>query len=739
MLGRIGDLCYRRRRLVLAAWLVGVAVLVVAAQGVGGTTASSFEVPGTESQAAFDVLQAQFPERSGDTADIVFRARRGVDDPGVRARMQRLFAAVRRVDHVLEVISPYGPGPRAVAPGGTTAFATIQFDARTTALRESGVVDKLLVLRERADSRLVRVELGGRVIQFAEVEGPGGRGERIGFLVAVIVLLVSFGSIVAVGLPIVTALFALGGALSMLALLANVIDMSDFGPRLAALIGIGVGIDYALLIVTRYRHGLHAGLDPHRAVTSAMSTAGRAVLFAGMTVVLSLCGMVVMGIPIVQAMAVGAGLAVVTVVAASLTLVPAVLGFAGHSIDRLRIPGLHRDETAHRVSGWFRWSRLVQRRPLPFALLGLTLLLALATPVLSLRLGSSDAGADPTTTTSRRAYDLISASFGPGFNGPLLLTVTLPADDGPAALEQLSGAVHATHGVAAVAPALVNDAGDTAVVTVYPTTAPQDDKTLDLINRLRENVIPNATRGTGLDVKLGGITAVFEDLGVVVTDRLPIFIAVVLGLSFLLLMMVFRSVVIPLKAAVMNLLSIGAAYGVVVAVFQWGWAKDLIGVDQTGPIQSFIPMLLFAVLFGLSMDYEVFLLTRIREEYLRTGDNGLAVADGLAATARVITAAAAIMVAVFGSAVLGEDRTTKLFGLGLAAAIFLDATIVRTLLVPATMELLGNANWWMPRWLDRILPRITVEIEDATDRRALAEELDDALGAPVAPVPGGGS
>lgn len=728
MLGRIGGFCYRRRRLVVGGWTVALIVLVLAANAFGGETASVFSVPGTESQRAFDLLAARFPERSGDTADIVFRSPRGVDDPRVRTHMKDLFARVESVEHVLGITSPYRPDPRPVSADGTTAFATIQFDTRAGQLRQDGTVEDLLALRDDADSRLVQVELGGRVIQFAEIEGPGGRGEAIGLLVAIAVLLVSFGSIVAMGLPILTAAFSLGAALSLLALSATVLDLSDFAPRLATLIGLGVGIDYALLIVTRYRQGLHSGLDPERAVISAMNTAGRAVMFAGFTVVVSLSGMLVMGVPIVQTMAIGAGLAVLTVMTAALTLVPAMLGFTGRAIDRLTIPGLHRDETAHRVSWWFRWSRLVQRRPWTFAISGLTILVVLALPVLSLRLGSSDAGADPTTTTSRRAYDLVSNSFGPGFNGPLLLAVRLPSGSEPAELDPLVSTLQTSDGVFVVAPPLMSDAGDAAIVTVFPTTSPQNTRTLELINHLRDDVIPTATRGTGITVYVGGITAVFDDLGVALADRLPLFIAVVLGLSFLLLMMVFRSVLIPLKAALVNLLSIGAAYGVIVAVFQWGWAKDLVGIDQSGPIQSFIPMLLFAVLFGLSMDYEVFLLSRVREEYVRTGDNGLAVADGLAATARVITAAAAIMVAVFGSAVLGADRTTKLFGLGLATAIFLDATVVRTLLVPATMELLGKANWWLPRWLDRLLPRISIEAEGATDRAVLADEIAQLAG-----------
>lgn len=737
MLGRIGRTCYRYRWLTVILWTIALIGLVLSSRAVGGETASVFSVPGTESQRAFDLLAERFPDRAGDTADIVFRSSRGVDDAEVRAHLERFFERVESVDHVVGVRSPYGPAPQPISENGKIAYATIQFDERAGQLRQDGVVDELLDLREQTDSELVQVELGGRVIQFAEIEGPGGRGERIGLLVAVVVLLISFGSVVAMGLPILSAIFSLGVALSLLSLSTLVLDLSDFAPRLATLIGLGVGIDYALLIVTRYRQGLHAGLDPERATTSAMNTAGRAVIFAGFTVVVSLGGMLVMGVPIVQTMAIGAAVAVLTVMAATITLMPALLGFAGRAVDRFRIPALHRDETAHRGGAWFRWSRLVQRKPLPFALLGLTILVVLALPMISLRLGSSDAGADPTTKTARRAYDLLSAGFGPGFNGPLLLALELPAGTEASDLEPVVSRVQQVEGVFVVAPPALNADGDAAVVTVIPTTSPQDVRTLELIQHLRGEILPDATQGTGISVYVGGITAVFDDLGTTLTDRLPVFIAVVLGLSFLLLMLVFRSILIPLKAVFVNLLSIGAAYGVIVAIFQWGWASGLVGIDKPGPIQSFIPMLLFAVLFGLSMDYEVFLLSRIREEYLRTGDNSLAVADGLAATARVITAAAAIMVAVFGSAVFGEDRTTKLFGVGLATAILLDATVVRTLLVPALMELLGDRNWWMPRWLDRILPKISVEAEDDTDRDVLDDELIENLGA-YAFVPGHG-
>jgi RND superfamily putative drug exporter len=486
------------------------------------------------------------------------------------------------------------------------------------------------------------------------------------------------------------------------------------------MIGIGVGIDYALFIVARYRQGIHADLDPHSAVVKAVSTSGKAVFFAGCTVIISLAGMYLIGIEFVSGLATGAILAVAMTIATSLTLLPAVLGFVGKNIDRLHVPFVSRSD--HQRDGfWYRWSRHIQRHPLPSAALGLAILLVMAAPVFAMQLGSSDASTRPTSDTTRRAYDLLAQGFGPGFNGPLLLAIEIPPGADDAVLTKIHDGVAQTPGVAFAGPAQFNPQHDTAVMQVFPTTSPQDDKSVDLIHQLRNETLPAATTGTGVVAHVGGITAAFDDVSTLLQQRLPYFIALVLLLSFLLLMVVFRSIVVPLKAVVMNLLSIGAAYGVLVAVFQKGYGADFFGVGK-GPIESFLPMMLFAILFGLSMDYEVFLLSRMKEEYERTHDNGTAVADGLSSTARVITAAALIMVVVFGSFVFGDERVIKEFGLGLAVAIFVDATVVRMLLVPATMELLGDANWWLPRWLDRILPNVHIEGEPDLDH-----ELDELL------------
>ncbi|HEX4867568.1 MAG TPA: MMPL family transporter [Acidimicrobiales bacterium] len=738
VLERLARWSTRRRRLVLAGWVITLVAVGGLAAVAGGESANNFELPGSESQKVLDLLEERFPARAGDAAQLVFRADQGVTDPEVRAAMEALFAEIAAVEHVSGVESPYEPGVQAVSPEGTIAFASVQFDAVGPDVPRQRVRD-VMALAATANGPGLQVELGGSLVSFADSDGPGGT-EGIGLLAAIVVLLVTFGSVIAMGLPVLTALFGLGIGLSLVALGAHVIDVPQFAPQLATMIGLGVGIDYALFIVTRYRQGLHAGAEPDDAIAAAIDTSGRAVLFAGTTVVISLLGMFLMGLTFVRGLAVAAVVAVLLVMVASLSLLPAVLGFAGHGIDRFHIPGLRRDESAHRGSRWFRWSRFVQRRPWPLFLAGLTVLLVLAAPVLSIRLGSSDTGNDPTSKTTRRAYDLLTDGFGPGFNGPLLLGAELAVAGDTAALDRIRAAVTDVDGVAAVSAPRLNPAGDAAVMTVFPSTSPQDERTEALVHRLRDEVLPDAVADTGVEVKVGGITAIFIDVGETLAARLPLFIGTVIVLSCLLLMAVFRSVVVPVKAAIMNLLSIGAAYGVIVAVFQWGWGKDLFGVAKTGPIESFVPMMLFAVLFGLSMDYEVFLMSRIREEWDRTGDNALAVADGLAATARVITAAAAIMVAVFLSFVLGDERIVKLFGLGLASAILIDATIVRMVLVPSVMELIGPANWWLPRWLDRRLPHLAVDVSDPIVRAILDDEGATASGARTAadPISGNG-
>jgi RND superfamily putative drug exporter len=711
MLERLARSTYTHRWRTLVIWIVALVAIVFLGAKAGGDYSNNFSLPGAESQKAFDLLKARFPARSGDTADIVFKADAGVTDPSIKAKVEGLLAQVARLPHVDAVASPYSDqGARQISRDGTIAFAEVQFDVRAGDVPKA-LVDRLEALGDSLKRPGFTIEYGGSVISQAEFEPPGG-AEFVGIVAAMIILLITFGSLLAMGLPIMTALFGIGIGLSLLLLFANFLNVPNFTPQVAAMIGIGVGIDYALFIVTRYRQGLGEGLDPEAATVKAMVTAGRAVIFAGTVVVISLLGILLMGFSFVQGIAVGGATAVFVTMLASVTLLPAVLGFVGRNIDKLGIHRRRSAERGHRAGFWYRWSRFIQRRPWTAGLAGLALLALLTVPFFSMRLGAADAGNDPTSLTTRRAYDLVSRGFGPGFNGPLLLTAELRGREDLAALQRLDQRLQQTPGVVAVSPVVPSPKGNAAIITIYPATSPQDAATSDLVHALRDRIIPETMRGTGVNVLVGGITAVFVDFAAKIGQRLPILIGVVIALSFLLLMAVFRSILVPVKAAVMNLLSIGAAYGVIVAVFQWGWLKGVVGVGKTGPIESWIPMMMFTILFGLSMDYEIFLLSRIREEYLRSRDNAASVADGVASTGRVITAAAAIMIAVFLSFVLGFDlRQLKEIGLGLAVAVLIDATLVRMVLVPATMELIGDANWWLPQWLNRVLPRLSVERE----------------------------
>jgi RND superfamily putative drug exporter len=622
-----------------------------------------------------------------------------------------LLAEARRAPHVLGVTSPYSRATAyQISRDGTIAYADVELDDRASVIPMS-VGRDFIHLADKYDSDAVTVEAGGPVVEFAEQE-QGSASEMIGILAAIIILIVAFGSLLAMGLPIVTALFGILIGLSIVVLLGHVVKVPSFAAQVAAMIGIGVGIDYALFIVTRFRTALSHGKEPEDAVEEALGTAGRAVLFAGTVVVIALLSLITMRFIVVRGVALSGASVVLITMAAAVTLLPALLGFAGRGIDRFHVPFLHHaaDARSARRSFWFAWSRFVQRRPLPIFLVGLVIVSALAVPLLKMRVGTADAGNTPTERTSRRAYDDLAKGFGPGFNAPLLVVVdTSKRGSDHGTVEALRAAIRHTEGVAFASAPRYNPADDTAIITVFPTTAPQDPGTDDIVLRLRHHTIPGLLRDTDVVASVGGLTASFVDFGDQISARLPIFIGVVIVLSFILLTVVFRSILVALKAAIMNLLSIGAAYGVMVAIFEWGWGANLIGVGRSGPIEAWVPMMMFAVLFGLSMDYEVFMLSRIREEYVHTHDNGLAVADGLASTARVITAAAAIMIAVFLSFVLGSERVLKMVGIGLATAIFVDATLVRLVLVPSTMELLGDRNWWLPKWLDRILPELHLE------------------------------
>ncbi len=710
MLRRLVTWSYDRRRRVVVLWIAALVAALVLAGVAGGDNEVDFTVPGSDSAEAVELLQERFPRFAGGTVDVVYTAADGVADPDTAARIDALAGDIAGVDHVLA--AERGP----ISADGSTGMVQVRFDVAAERLPAESV-ERVMDLAGEAEGDGLRIELGGYPIE--QVEQSEAGSESVGLLAALLILIVAFGSALAAGLPLVIAGFGLGVALGGVWLMANVLDVPDFGVQLATMIGIGVGIDYALFIVTRYRSALAEGHPPRPAVVIAGSIAGRAVVFAGSTVVISIFGLVLMGRDYLWGVALATSLAVSVVVLASVTILPALLGFAGHSIDRLRLPWFRPDVDRRRTLAW-RWSRVMQRRPLAAGLGALAVLLVLAAPATDLRFGMPDAGNGPRDLTSRRAYDLVSEGFGPGANGPLLVAVDLrsaaTAGDAEAAaptVDRIAGDLQATDGVAAVLPPVLNDAGDAAVLTVVPTTGPQEEATESLVHTLRDRVLPGAVAGTGAEASVGGTTATFIDDSEDTASRLPLFIGGVVVLSFLLLMSVFRSLAVALKAAVMNLLSIGAAYGVMALAAGGGWVGDLAGIEDATPVPAWLPMIMFAVLFGLSMDYEVFLLSRVREEYVRTRDNRRAVADGLASTARVITAAAAIMVTVFGAFVMEDAVFLKLAGIGLATAVFVDATVVRMVLVPATMELLGDRNWWLPRWLDRLLPHVDVDGEPA--------------------------
>jgi RND superfamily putative drug exporter len=705
-LERWARLVHRRRGTIIGLWIVGLVLLVFTMIQFGGKFSTNFTLPGSESQKAGDLLKERYPARAAGTADLVFQAPGGVQSEQAKAEINKVIDQVKASKEVSEVESPFD-NEGYISQDGTIARAVIRFDKELEDIKVSSakaIMDITDAANKDKDNPGVRVETGGDAIQFNEQ--PAFGSEALGMLAAVVILIIAFGSVVAMGLPIISALFGLGSGVAIITVLARWIGFPDFSGQFAAMIGIGVGIDYSLLVVTRFREGIHANDTVEGALVLAITTAGKSVIFAGLVVALAFLGLFVMGIPAIAMLGTAGGVVVLMSVIVALTVTPAALSLAGHRIDSWKVPFLHQTEGVDESSMWYRLSRRIQRSPLPFAIVSASILIALALPILKMDLGFTDAGNGKTTLHSRRAYDMLAKGFGPGFNGPILAVVDL-AHGGKDSLDRADEVLGKAPGVAQVGPPFLNQAGDTAILTIYPTTKPQGDETTATVKRLRSQVVPQL-ENTGAQYYLTGQTAGNVDAATQIQARMPLLFTGVIGLSFLLLTAVFRSVVIAVKAAIMNLLSIGAAYGVVVAIFQLGWGGGLIGVDK-GPVEVFLPMMMFAILFGLSMDYEVFLISRIREEYLKTGDTPTAVANGLTATARVITEAAAIMVTVFLAFVLGPDRIIKEFGIGLSTAIFVDATIVRVFLVPSTMELLRDLNWWMPKWLDRLLPNINVE------------------------------
>jgi RND superfamily putative drug exporter len=717
LLARIARWSVGHRLVVLAGWVVLLAGVTAATTGLGGAQYSNnFSLQGTESQRATDLLQREFPDQAGDVDQIVFRAKAGdVTDRAVRERVEPMLAEVSKLPHVSDVVSPYGAaGAEAVSRDGRIGFATVSFDEDASELPTSAI-DRVISTAGEARSDGLQVELGGAAIEQAQ-EPNLGFATAVGLAAAILILLITFGSFVTMGLPIVTALLGLGTGVGVIAIGTRLIDMPDFSTELAVMIGLGVGIDYALFIVTRFRENYRNGHGVDDAVVAAMDTAGRAVLFAGTTVIIALLGMFALGVSFLYGLAVAASLGVLLTMLAALTILPVLLSRFGERIGRLRrARATATAEPADARTGfWPRWAALIQRHPWGAGIAGLGIMLVLSAPALSLNLGSSDAGNGSEELTTRKAYDLLAEGFGEGFNGPLQLVATLPEPNDQTALRSIAATATETNGVASVSPPRLSPDGRTATFSVFPTTAPQDSETAELVNELRDDVLPPVAESTDTTLLVGGPTAVDIDFSDVLGQELPLFIGIVVALSALLLLLVFRSLVIPLQAAFMNLLSIGAAIGVTVAIFQWGWLGSLLGIEG-GPIDAFIPVLMFAIVFGLSMDYEVFLVSRIHEEWTRRRDASAAVVSAVSSTGRVITAAAAIMVAVFSSFMLGDERVLKMFGLSFATAVFLDAFVVRSLLLPAVLELLGRATWWLPGWLERRLPHLAIDSESVDE------------------------
>lgn len=719
LLARIATWSFVHRRRAIAAWLLALVAVTGLGRAVGSSFLDDFSGGNSQSQQAQNLLAHTFPADAGDRAQVVFHATGRLDAPGTASAVEALLARARNVAHVTAVSDPLSPvGATQLSTDGRTGYAVVQFDQTSDRLPASAA-NRLLDLVKASNTSALRVVAGGAPI--AKVQKPKfGKSEGIGLLAALVILLVAFGSLVAASLPIATALFGLVISFGVLDLVSHGQTVPTFAPELAALLGIGVGIDYALFIVTRYRERLAEGDLPLDAVAAALSTSGKAVLFAGGTVVVSLLGLFVVGLPYITGAAIGAIAAVLLVMSAALTLLPAFLGALGPRIDRL---SLHRRRRVVRTEGtWaWRWSQAIQRRPAVTGAAALLALVVLSIPLFAIRVGYGDAGNDPRSTETRQAYDLLSGQFGAGAVGPLVLAASLPnRAEAPTALRAFAGRIANNADVAAVSPPKFNAAGDTAVVTVVPRSAPQDAATVRLVHTVRRLAVDAAVTGSGLRVLVGGETAASIDSSSHLSHRLVPVIAFVVVLSLLLLLAALRSPAIAVKAALMNLLSTGAAYGVIVAAFQWGWFGHGLTNGRTGPIDPWIPIMLFTILFGLSMDYELFLMSRVREYWIRHRDSQAAVTDGLAATARVITAAAGIMVCVFASFALSDERPLRIFGLGMATAVLVDATVVRLVLVPSVMQLLGRSAWWSPRWLDRVLPAPAIEDAALAVRRTAA-------------------
>ncbi|MDH6516325.1 RND superfamily putative drug exporter [Streptomyces sp. SAI-135] len=719
--------CVRRRLVVVLLWLLALGGVSAGAAVAGSAYSNDYEVPGTESGRATQLLQDGFPDLGGDSDTVVWHVTSGsVRAADVEQTMTTTLNKIADLPGVAAVVSPYDDtGAGRVSADGHTAYATVTFaDAAEDidASEAKAVVDTA----KDAEADGLQVELGGSAIALTESSG-GHTAEVVGVLVAALVLFLAFGSLAASLLPIGTALVGVGTAYAGIGLLGHAMTVADFAPMLGMLIGLGVGIDYALFVVTRHRRGLKRGLSVTESVVNAVTTTGRAVVFAGATVCIALLGMLILRLGFLNGVAIAASLTVVLTVAASVTLLPALLSLIGMRAlsrrERRRLAE-HGPEPELPTGFAHRWSAFVERHPKLLGAVALLVITVLALPTLGLRLGTSDQGNGPSSSTTRQAYDLLADGFGPGVNGPLTLVTPVDGAEDRLLLDNLDATLRTTEGIASTTPVTYDTGGDLAYFTVVPDSAPQSRQTSDLVDRLRTEVLPRAETGTSLDIHVGGMTASYDDFADVIVGKLPLFVGVVISLGCLLLLLAFRSVGIPLKAAAMNVAAVAAAFGVVVAIFQWGWGSELLGLGRAGPIEPFLPVIMVSVLFGLSMDYQVFLVSRMYEEWLETGDNRRAVRVGLAETSRVINSAAVIMISVFLAFVLSGDRVIAMFGIALAAAVALDAFVLRTLLVPALMHLLGGANWWLPGWLDRRMPRISIEPPEC---RAAHERLDEVV------------
>ncbi|GAA2642959.1 MMPL family transporter [Streptomyces vastus] len=706
--------CVRHRLLVVLLWILALGGTTVVAAVAGSAYSNDYKVPGTESGRAAQLLQKSFPDLSGDSDTIVWHT--ASDAGSVRAAdveqtMTVTLDKIEELPGVASVTDPYdSQGAGRISADGHTAYASVTFDEQSKDV-DKAEVQAVVDTAKDAETDGLQVELGGNAIGLTESSG-GHIAEVVGVIVAAVVLFLAFGSLAASMLPIATALVSVGTAYAGIVLLGHLMTVADFAPMLGMLIGLGVGIDYALFIVTRHRRGLKRGLPVAEAARTAVATTGRAVVFAGATVCIALLGMLILRLSFLNGVAIAASLTVILTVAASVTLLPSLLSLIGmRALSRRERRHLdeHGPQPEIPTGLAARWSAFVERHPKLLGVVALAVMTVLALPTLGLHLGTSDQGNNPETATTRQAYDLLADGFGPGVNGPLTLVTEVDTAQDQLALNNLDTTLRSTEGVASVTPVTYDNGGDTAYLTVIPESSPQSQKTSDLVDRLRTDVLPRAETDTSLDLHVGGVTAGYDDFAEVIIGKLPLFVGVVIGLGCLLLLLAFRSIGIPLKAAAMNVAAVAAAFGVVVAIFQWGWGSELLGLGSAGPIEPFLPVIMVSVLFGLSMDYQVFLVSRMYEEWLETGDNRRAVRVGLAETSRVINSAAVIMISVFLAFVLSGDRVIAMFGIALAAAVALDAFVLRTLLVPALMHMLGGANWWLPRWLDRRLPRISIE------------------------------